>query len=107
MKYKPSNFNEVWNEIFQDEEFLKLSSNAKWLYFVLNRLEHRLTGNKPSGFYRSNEDLIKDCNLSDKTLRRAKQELIKTKWVKFKLIHWEGNMPGKKSKKHISYYELL
>ena len=105
-KYESSNFIQLRREIFTDKDFLELSINAKWLYFVLNELEHRFTGEKQSGFSRSNEELARDCGFCIRTLIRAKQELIKTKWVKFKYAHWEGYKPGKKSEKHISYYEL-
>lgn len=110
MKYKPSKFNEVWNEIFQDEEFLKLSSNAKWLYFVLNRLEHRFTNPskyESKWFYRKNEDLAKDCNFSIDKLKRAKKELLDTKWVKPGYMHWIDKDTNKKSEEHVCTYELL
>ena len=60
------------------EPYENLSQNAKWLYIVLKELEQRYTNGKTDWFYRSNEDLANDMKVSEKTLKKAKAELLKT-----------------------------
>ena len=68
MKRKDRFFLQLSRKLFHDPEFQKLSINAKWLYVVLNELEHRFSGNKEDFFFRSNNDLAKDAGFSLPTL---------------------------------------
>lgn len=109
MKYKPSKFIEVWREVFQDEEFLNLSGNATKLYLMLNELEHRYTHprkGESKWFYRKDEDLAKDCKICFNTLRKAKKELLETKWVEMDYLHFIDKDTRKISKKKVTCYKL-
>lgn len=77
MKRKQGNYLHLSRKVFNDERYNNLSINAKWLYVVLNELEHKYTGDKEDFFWRSNEDLAKDCGYSLPTLKRAKRELLR------------------------------
>ena len=86
--------------------YRNLSRDAKWLYVVLNELEHRYTGKDENFFYRSNEDLAKDAQMSPSTLKKYKRELIESGLIE----HWIGHFvesDGKKSEKKCSFYRIL
>ena len=106
MKHGNQFYLQLSRNLFSDE-YKELSNNAKWLYVVLNELEQRYTGNKEDFFFRSNEDLCKDCNMSLPTLKRAKAELIKTDLIKHGLIHFRNTETGKLSEKKVSAYRIL
>lgn len=105
-KLKGSNFLQLSRKIWKDE-YKDLSVTAKWLYTTLNELEHRYTGDKQDFFFRSNEDLAKDCGISSRTLKRAKKELLDTDLVEHWLTHFIDQETGKKSKKKVSAYRIL
>jgi hypothetical protein len=107
MKRKDRFFLQLSRKLFHDPEFQKLSINAKWLYVVLNELEHRFSGNKEDFFFRSNNDLAKDAGFSLPTLKRAKKELIESGLVQVSFMHWVDSETGKRSKKHITAYQIL
>lgn len=104
-KKKNGNFLQLSRRLFNNEKFQKLSNNAKWLYVVLNELEHRYTGEKENFFFRSNEELVRDTGLSLRVLIRAKRELkgIVQIWP----IHFVDPETKKKSQKHITAYRIL
>ena len=106
MKYKEGHFLQLSRNIFNDERFLKLTSSAKWLYVVLNELEHRYSGTEEDSFFRSNEDLAKDSGMSLATVKTAKYELIDVGIIITKQIHWVHKETNKKSRKHITAYKL-
>ena len=56
MKYNNTNFLQLTRKLFQ-EQYKDLSINAKWLFVVLNELEHRYTGEKEDFFTRSDTQL--------------------------------------------------
>lgn len=105
MKYKQGKFLQLSRDIFKDDKFMQLNTTAKWLYFVLCELEHKFTGPKEDFFFRSNEDLSKDANLSMATLKRAKRELKESGYIKTFQVHWKGE-DGKLSRKHITGYRI-
>jgi hypothetical protein len=86
--------------------YRNLSRDAKWLYVVLNELEHRYTGKDENFFYRSNEDLAKDAQMSPSTLKKYKKELIESGLIEHWLGHFVGS-DGKKSEKKCSFYRIL
>lgn len=107
MKRKGKFFLQLSRIIFYEPKFQKLSVNAKWLYVVLNELEHRFSGEKDNFFYRSNQDLADDAGFSLPTLKRAKRELIESGLVQVSFMHWVDSETGKRSKKHITAYQIL
>lgn len=106
MKYKDGNYLHLSRKLFNDDKFANLSINAKWLYVVLNELEHRFTGKKEDYFFRSNEDLAKDAGMSLPTLKRAKKELKDNNIVQFMKIHFVDPETKKKSYKHVTGYRI-
>lgn len=105
MKFHNKHFIQLSRDIFADE-YKTLSINAKWLFVVLNELEHRFTGEKQDFFIRSNEQLSKDTGMSLSTLKRAKSELLKTGLVKTWKCHYVSNDTGKKSEVHYTAYKI-
>lgn len=105
-KKKGRFFIQIKREIFQ-EKYEDLSNNAKMIYFVLNELERRYTGEEEDWFFRSNEDLANDCKMSLATFKRAKRELLDTDLVEHWLVHFSNPKTGKKSEKKVSAYRIL
>lgn len=107
MKRKHGNYVQLSRRLFNDENLSHLSINAKWLYVVLNELEHKWTGPNEDFFYRSNEDLARDCGFSLPTLKRAKKELKEAGLIQTWPMHWINSETGKKSEKHVTAYRVL
>lgn len=104
MKYKKGNYLQLSRNIFKEDT---LSVNAKWLYVVLNELEHRFTGKKEDFFTRSNSQLVADTGMSLSTVKKAKRELLsRTDLVQTWQSHFVS-MDGKKSKTHYTAYRIL
>lgn len=106
MKNGNSFFLQLTRKLFTDE-YKGLSIRAKWLFVVLNELEQRYTGEREDFFFRSNEDLATDADMSLPTLKRAKKELIDTNLVKSWQIHFVNKETGKRSEKKVSAYRIL
>ena len=105
MKHGNTFYMELSREIFT-EKYAGLSNGAKWLFVVLNELEQRFTGKGCDFFYRTDEELAIDANISLATLKRYKKELKSSDLVKM----WNGHfvLPnGKKSEKKFSCYKIL
>jgi hypothetical protein len=107
MKRKGGNYLHLSREIFNTPKWQQVSINAKWLYVVLNELEHKFTGPKEDFFFRSNEDLAKDAGMSLPTLKRAKKELKESGLVRMWNMHFVDKETGELSKKHITAFRLL
>lgn len=105
MKYGNSFYLELTREIFT-EKYNSLSINAKWLFVVLNELEQRYAGNREDFFYRTNEELAKDCGFGLSTLKRAKAELLETDLVQSWQAHFIDQDSNKKSEKHFTCYRI-
>jgi len=103
-KYKEGNYIQLSRELFNDDRFKGLSLNAKWLYVVLNELEHKFTRRKENYFFRSNEDLANDTGLSISSVKRAKEELRSV--VQMWQMHWKDTETGKLSKKKITAFRI-
>jgi hypothetical protein len=88
-------------------EYEWISNNGRLLYMVLNELEQRYTNGDKDFFFRSNEDLAKDCRFSLPTLKRAKAELVKSGLIQTWQSHYREIETGKLSKKHITCYRIL
>jgi len=105
-KYQTGHYMELPRQIFSNQTFLNLSDSAKWLYLVLKEDEHRFTGKDETFFFRSNEDLAKDCGWKLTKLTRYKQELIKTDLIQTWQMHWLDKTTNKKSEKHVTAWRL-
>jgi hypothetical protein len=105
-KYQDGHYLELPRQIFTNSTFLNLSDSAKWLYFVLKEDEHKFTGSKEDFFFRSNEDLAKDCGWNIKKLERYKAELLKSGLITTWPMHWINKETGKKSEKHVTAYRI-
>ena len=106
MKYKEGHFLQLSRDVFANEGFYELSGSTKWVYVILNELEHRYTGEKENYFFRSNEDLAKDANLSVTAIKKAKRELIKLGLIETWQIHFRDVATGKISEKHVTAYRM-
>ena len=102
-------FIQLSRDIF-DDKYKDLSTGAKWLYVVLNELEHRYTTGKVSEkdwFYRSDKDLANDAGMSLATLKKHKVELKETDLVWIGYMHYKYPETGKKSERKITAYRIL
>lgn len=109
MKRKQGNYLQLSRLLFRDDNeiFNTLSYQAKWLYVVLNELEHKFSGtNKEDYFWRSNEELARDTGMKLSTLKQAKKELQDKNVVQSWQMHWRDPTTGKKSEKHVTAYRI-
>jgi len=108
MKRKQGNYLQLSRLLFKDDSgFNSLSYQAKWLYVVLNELEHRFSGtNTEDFFWRSNEELAKDAGMKLSTLKAAKKELQDKNVVQSWQMHWRDPTTGKLSEKHVTAYRI-
>lgn len=80
---------ELPRKIFTDE-YKSLSTNAKWLYAVLNELEHRFSDGKADGsFFQSDRDLSEASGIKLTALKAAKKELVERGLVETRQGHFE------------------
>lgn len=105
MKYGNTFYIQLSREIFTDN-YKSLSINAKWLYVVLNELEHRFTGKNADFFTRSNNQLCEDAGMSLSTLKRAKAELVKTDLIETWKCHFVYKDTKKKSTMSYTAYRI-
>ncbi len=109
MKRKQGNYLQLSRLLFRedDERFNKLSYQAKWLYVVLNELEHRFSGTQTENyFWRSNNDLARDAGMSLSTMKAAKKELVDNNVVQSWQMHWRDPTTGKLSEKHVTAFRI-
>lgn len=104
MKYKVGNYIQVSRKVFERLEGCKTST--KWLYMILNELEHQFTGEKQDFFYRSIDDLADDTELSRPVVIQSLRELERLKLIKTWQGHWKSKS-GKLSVKHITAIKVL
>lgn len=90
---------EIWN--------CNISDKAKLLFFWLNELEQRYTGEKTDYFFRTDKDLANDLGWSLKTLKSAKSELRQTSFISISKMHWIDTETGKKSEKCVTSYRIM
>lgn len=84
-----------------------ISDNSKLLFFWLNELEQRYTGETIDYFFRTDADLAFDMGWSLKTLKQAKAELRTTDLIECPKVHFVDKKTGKKSKKWVTGYRIL
>ena len=100
-KYKEGNFIELYRIIF---DLPDLSIKARWLYCVLTNLEHKYTGKGKKWFFRKDEELSLDSGLSERTIIRARQELVSAGLIRVGKAHYISN--GRKSSFTVTTYEI-
>jgi hypothetical protein len=107
-KRTSENFIKLPRKIFS-KEYGDLSVYAKWLYVFLHELDTRYTGTKKVDyFFRSDQELAQDLNISLSSVKRAKRELIERGLIKTGRVHWWADESHtKKSKKKVTSYHLL
>ena len=105
MKYNNTNYLQLSRDIFTEEYRHNLTTAAKWLFCVMNEMEHRYA-KEDGSFFRSNKDLAEDAGLSLRTMIRAKEELINMGLLEKTYTHWVNPTTGKRSAKHICLYRL-
>lgn len=106
MKHGNTYYLELGRSIFNEHAYDELPMYSRWIFTVMNELEQKYTGKKEDYFFRSDEDLAKDCGLSIRTVQRYKKPLIDLKYIQ----HWNTHFidkDGKKSEKKISAYRIL
>ena len=103
MKHGNSYFMQVSRKVWG----YPLSDKAKLLFFWLNELEQRYTGEDVDYFYRTDADLATDMGWSLKTLKAAKAELRETELIQLLKINWVDPKTGKKSEKRVTGYRIL
>lgn len=107
MKHGNTHYMQLTRKLFSDENYKNLSQNAKWLFVVLNELEHRYTGKNEDFFTRSDAQLAADAQMSLSTLKRTKKELTNTDLIQTWQCHWIYKDTGKKSQQHYTAYRIL
>ena len=88
---------------YAQQKGYKLSVNAKWLFVTLKELENAYTNRKNQSnyriyfegmdnvkkyFYQSNEDLAEESGLSVSSVKRAKQELVRSGLLEIRKAHF-------------------
>ena len=106
-KRTTGDFIKVPREIFREDN-RQLSIYAKLLYVFLHELDARYTGaKKVDYFFRSNEELASDLNISVSSIKRAKQELKDANLINTGYIHWwQDEKQTKMSKKKVTSYTV-
>ena len=104
MKNNNTFFMQVSREIWKYD----ISDKAKMLFFWLNELEQRYTGDHKDYFFRSDEQLANDLGWNIKTLKSAKAELRKTDLIRLSKVRWYRDETHKKlSEKYVTGYRIL
>lgn len=108
-KYKSGNYLQKSRAIYQGNPsiFQQLSPPAVKLFEWLHECEHRFTGKNEDWFFRSNQQLAQDTNMSLRIINRAKKELRQKGLIETCNMHWIDRTTGKKSQKHITAYRIL
>ena len=106
MKYQTDDFIQIPRYIFRDINFLSLSAGAKGMYLILKELEHQYTNEDHSIFFHSDAAISKMLNVSDKTVRKYKKELVNAGLIE-KIVSKIPNIDGSKSEQSITCYKII
>lgn len=90
-------------EIVRDKN---ISQSAKWLYVTLSYLDNSFNGGNGC-FSRKNKDLARDSGMSEKTLKKAKAELINSGYIKCWISNFDISNKEKNTFPGICYYKIL
>ncbi len=97
-------FVQLSREIYM--QYRDMPTSTLKLYIWLVELEHRYTGKERDFFFRTNEQLTYDVNLSLPVIKKCKKDLINRGLVEC----WQSHfiMPdGKRSEKKVTCYRIL
>ncbi len=84
----------------------ELSVKAKWLYLCLCEIECRLCSSRHEAFIQKNDDLCEMSGMSLPTLKKAKAELRKTKFIECWVSSIKVNRHGELSTEHFTHYRI-
>ena len=107
MKHGNIYYLELSRTLFNSHTFEELPMYSRWIFVVMNELEQRYTGKNETYFFRSDEDLAKDCGLSVATIKRYKKPLIQLKYIQHWNMHFKNTETGKLSEKKVCAYRIL
>ena len=119
-KVKSGFYLELSRHIFPQKNMVSISYKevspmSRWIYCCLVELEHRYTVgktkrnlNRPLNdfFFHSNKDLAELAGVSQRTVQKARTELMEAGLVKSWQMHWQDSKTGKLSYKHVSAYRM-
>ena len=106
-KYKDGYYIQLPRKIFNDYDYETIPANSRWIYTVMCELEHKFTGKNEDFFFRSDEDLARDCGVSVSTIARYKKPLIKNGLVEHWNTHFRDPKTKRLSEKKVSAYRIL
>ncbi|MBI5327305.1 MAG: hypothetical protein HZB80_03290 [Deltaproteobacteria bacterium] len=105
MKYKKAHYLQISRGAFKRLEGCKTST--KWLYVILNELEHKYTGaGKQDFFFRSIDDLAIDAGLSRPIVIQGLRELSEIGLIETWQAHWKDKR-GRLSERHVTALKIL
>ena len=102
-KHKNGDWFRCKKEIIRDKN---ISQSAKWLYVILSYLNNSFGGEKGC-FSRKNADLAEDAGMSEKTMKKAKTELINAGYIKCWTNNFNTSSKEEKTFPGICYYKIL
>ncbi|MFH0754534.1 MAG: hypothetical protein V2A70_08215 [Candidatus Omnitrophota bacterium] len=88
IKNETENFFTLSHRIFEDESFKALKPSTRLFYVHLAKLRNRF-GDKLGWFWRSSSQLAIDLKLTEKTIRAAKRQLIKDRYIEARYGEYE------------------
>lgn len=112
MKHGNTYYMELPRDIFHPV-YADMSKNAKWLFIILNELEHRFAGDyeaEDEDFFirRTDQKLCEDTGFSICTLKKAKAELKQyPELVQIWRGHWHYKQTGKSDIKQPTCYRII
>ena len=106
MKHGNNCYIQLGRDVFNEYDYQELPMYSRWIFTVLNELEHKYTGKNEDFFFRSNQLLAQDCGISEATLKRYKAPLVKYGYIKTWSMHFV-NKDGKMSEKKVCAYRIL
>ena len=107
MKHGNNYYIQLGRDVFNEYDYQELPMYSRWIFTVLNELEHKYTGKNEDFFFRSNELLAEDCGLSIKTIKRYKKYLIDLGFIESWHMHFRNTESGKLSEKKVCAYRIL
>ena len=76
------------HEVTEDITFINQSSSAKYLYVILCKLANRYADEK-GWFWRGIKNLSQDTGFNEKTVTRAKAELLENEFIDVRATFYE------------------
>ena len=74
----------VPHEVLKSEKFKKLRLSSKYMYCYLAKLRNRFGKNQEEWFWHSMDNLSEGIGINQKTLKRAKKELLENHFIEVK-----------------------